>query len=56
MAIETKNLQVKYGDKLILKNVNFKVDRGEIVTIIGPNGSGKSTLIKALSRFIKAYS
>lgn len=56
MAIETKNLQVKYGDKLILKNVNFKVDRGEIVTIIGPNGSGKSTLIKALSRYIKAYS
>ncbi|NLK44319.1 MAG: ABC transporter ATP-binding protein [Tissierellia bacterium] len=56
MGIETKNLQIKYGDKLILKNANFRVNNEEIVTIIGPNGSGKTTLIKALSRYIKAYS
>ena len=36
-----------------MKNVNIKVDDGQIVSIIGPNGSGKSTLIKALSRCIK---
>ncbi len=56
MGMETKNLQVKYGDKLVLKNANFKVNNGEIVTVIGPNGSGKTTLIKALSRCIKATS
>lgn len=53
MGLETKNLQVKYGEKLVLKDTNFKVINGEIVTVIGPNGSGKTTLIKALSRCIK---
>ena len=56
MAMETKNLKIKYGDKIILKNANFKVNDGEIVTIIGPNGSGKTTLIKALSRYVKQAS
>ncbi|MBU5312431.1 ABC transporter ATP-binding protein [Tissierella carlieri] len=56
MGMETKNLQVKYGDKVVLKDANFKVNNGEIVTIIGPNGSGKTTLIKALSRCIKSHS
>jgi len=53
MSIEAINVQVKYGDKIALQNANFKVNEGEIVTIIGPNGSGKSTLIKALSRCLK---
>ncbi|MBU5425965.1 ABC transporter ATP-binding protein [Tissierella pigra] len=56
MSMETKSLQVKYGEKLVLKDINFRVSNGEIVTIIGPNGSGKTTLIKSLSRYIKAYS
>lgn len=56
MSMETKNLQVKYGEKLVLKDANFNVNNGEIVTIIGPNGSGKTTLIKALSRCIKTHS
>ena len=56
MKIETKNLKIKYGDRLIIKNANLKVNEGEIITVIGPNGSGKTTLIKALSRCIKAYS
>lgn len=53
MAIEAVNLKVKYGDKEVLRNINFHVSDKEIVTIIGPNGSGKSTLIKALSRCLK---
>ncbi len=53
MSIEACNLQVNYGEKLVLKNANIKVNNGEIITIIGPNGSGKTTLIKALSRCIK---
>ncbi|MBU5675506.1 ABC transporter ATP-binding protein [Alkaliphilus sp. MSJ-5] len=53
MGIEASNLKVKYGDKEVLKNIDFHVADGEVVTIIGPNGSGKSTLIKALSRCLK---
>ena len=53
MILETKNLSVKYGEKLALDRVNIKVKRGQVVSIIGPNGSGKSTLIKAISRTVK---
>lgn len=53
LALETKKLSVKYGDKLILQDIDIEINQGEIVSIIGPNGSGKSTLIKALSRCLK---
>ncbi|ABS60712.1 MULTISPECIES: metal ABC transporter ATP-binding protein [Fervidobacterium] len=47
-SIEVEKLEVKFGDIEILKNVSFKVKKGDFVGIIGPNGAGKSTLIKAL--------
>lgn len=56
MTIVGKNLNIAYGNKLIIKDTSITVNKGEIVTIIGPNGSGKSTLIKALSRCIKPKS
>lgn len=51
--MKAENIQVKYGEKEILKDVSIEVKDAQIVSIIGPNGSGKSTLIKALSRCIK---
>lgn len=56
MGIRAERLCVSYGEKKILKEVDFKVNDGEIVSIIGPNGSGKSTLLKALSRCLKPSS
>lgn len=53
MELTVKNLDVKYSDKKIIKDVSFNINTGEIATIIGPNGSGKSTLIKAMSRCLK---
>lgn len=53
MELTVKNLDVKYSDKKIVKDVSFHINTGEIATIIGPNGSGKSTLIKAVSRCLK---
>ena len=38
----------KYEDKLVLKNINLKVKKGEIVSIVGKNGAGKTTLIKLM--------
>ena len=48
MLIKISNLEVKYGSKFILKNMNLSLKAGEIVTIVGPNGSGKTTLFKAI--------
>ena len=48
MLIKISNLEVKYGSKFVLKNMNISLNAGEIVTIVGPNGSGKTTLFKAI--------
>jgi len=44
MGLEVRNLTAKVGDKIVLRNVNLKVNYGEIHVIMGPNGSGKSSL------------
>lgn len=51
--LEYKDVTVNYGDQAALKNVNLKINSGEIVSILGPNGSGKSTLLKAALGLIK---
>ena len=51
--IETQGLDLKYGRQAVLSKVNFRIDRGEIVTIVGPNGSGKSSLLRALIGALK---
>ncbi|SFS46678.1 zinc transport system ATP-binding protein [Sulfitobacter marinus] len=46
--ISAQNLTIVLNGQTVLKNVNFSINRGEIVTIVGPNGSGKSSLLRAL--------
>ena len=48
MLIEISNLEIKYGSKKVLQNINLSLNAGEIVTIVGPNGSGKTSLFKAI--------
>jgi zinc transport system ATP-binding protein len=52
-VIEVKDLSFGYGERLILENLNFSVEKGDFVGIIGPNGSGKSTFVKLLLNNIK---
>lgn len=47
--IKIEKLNIGYGDKIILKNIDLHVDEGEFLAIIGPNGTGKSTLLKAIT-------
>jgi ATP-binding cassette ChvD family protein len=49
VVIEADNLEKAYGDKLLFKNLTFKLPPGGIVGVIGPNGAGKSTLFKLIT-------
>ena len=54
--IEFNNLSVKIGDTQILKNLNGKIERGQITAILGANGAGKSTLLHCLASVLNHYS
>ena len=47
--ISVKNLEKRFGENVILKNVNTEVEKGEVISIIGPSGTGKSTLLRAIN-------
>lgn len=54
--VEFKNVSFKYqdADEYVLKDINFKCNKGEVVAFIGSTGSGKSTLINLIPRFYDA--
>jgi len=52
--LETRQLEVFYGDFQAVFGVDFHVDEGETVAIIGANGAGKSSFLKALSGLVKS--
>lgn len=51
-AVEFKNVTFSYDDgNVVLDNVSFKVNPGEIVALVGPTGAGKTTIVNLISRF-----
>jgi ABC-2 type transport system ATP-binding protein len=54
--IYVKNIQVKLKNKVIIKDISFSLEKGEVLGVIGQNGAGKSTLLKALVGLIKPNS
>ncbi len=52
IILKVKNLNFKYEDEYILKNINFEVIKGEVIIIVGPRGEGKSTLLKVIAGLI----
>ena len=50
--IEIKNITKRFNDKLVLDNISYEINKGEIFGFIGPNGAGKSTLINIMTSLL----
>lgn len=50
--IEVENITKRFNDKLVLDNVSYSVEKGEVFGFIGPNGAGKSTLINIMTSLL----
>ena len=49
IKIKSKNLNVYYGNKQALHNINLEINNKEVTALIGPSGCGKSTFIRSVS-------
>ena len=49
VLLDTKGLELAYGELTACRNISITVDAGEIVTLIGSNGAGKSTILRAIA-------
>lgn len=56
MVLEAEQIDVGYGEALVVRQLALSIEPGSIIAIIGANGSGKSTILKALARLLKPES
>ena len=49
MSLKVEGLYKSFGGNIVLNNIAFKVNKGEIVTVIGPSGAGKTTLLRCIN-------
>ena len=54
--IEFQNISLAYGNRLILDNINFKINEGQIFGMLGPNGVGKSTIFNLITGLVSPIS
>jgi len=52
MILEVNGLRYQYPDRPVLEEINFSVQRGEVLAILGTNGAGKTTLLKCINRIL----
>lgn len=50
--LKGQNIQLAYDEKVVIDEIDFSINKGEVVSIIGTNGCGKSTLLKAIARVL----
>lgn len=53
MSISVQNISKTYGTQKALDEINFTIEKGEIVGFLGPNGAGKSTTMKIINGYVK---
>ena len=54
--LEIKNIKKAFGNTEVLKGIDLKVNKGEVIAIIGPSGSGKTTLLRCMNFLAEADS
>ncbi|MDG6995381.1 MAG: ABC transporter ATP-binding protein [Nitrososphaerota archaeon] len=54
--LEVDSINVSYGDVRVLWDVSFKVEQGQIVSLVGSNGAGKTTILKTIAGILKPTS
>jgi branched-chain amino acid transport system ATP-binding protein len=52
--LEARDISKSFGGNVVLQDVNFDINKGEVVGLIGPNGAGKTTLFNVLSGFYRS--
>lgn len=53
--IELRNIEVKYGDFVAIRDLNLRIEGGEFFTLLGPSGCGKTTTLRTLAGFIPPF-
>jgi branched-chain amino acid transport system ATP-binding protein len=54
--LHLESVTAGYGDSIVLRDVDFSVNDGEVVALLGPNGAGKTTLLRTASGFVRPRS
>lgn len=55
-GLNTSHLNIAYGDRLIVEDLNISIPKGKITALVGANGSGKSTVLKTMARILQPKS
>lgn len=53
MILQVLGIEFQYPGRLVLENINFSVEPGELLAVLGTNGTGKTTLLKCINRIIE---
>lgn len=56
MTLAIKNMTVAYGSRVVLEDISFTLEDGQLIGLVAPNGTGKTTLFNAIMRFIPVKS
>lgn len=55
MSLSVVHLGFSYGEHVVLRDISFELQAGEVLSVLGPNGVGKSTLFRCVLNFLKDY-